>query len=111
MYKPGILMYREAPIQSLFQLDLFEEKINALVSGLDSYVMVVDLTGAKAPSAEIRARLRQLLAAQTKLRKIAVFTGRNFMLNIAAKFVLSGAGLHHFSVHTTLEQALRALEP
>jgi hypothetical protein len=47
---------------------------------------------------------------QTKMRRVAVFTGRNFMLNVAAKFVLGAAiGLKNLTVHSTLEEAVGAL--
>jgi hypothetical protein len=44
-----------------------------------------------------------------KLRRVAVFTGRNFLVNIACKFVFTAAGLSDFTIHNTLEQALEAL--
>jgi len=78
--------------------------------GLPTYDLLIDLTEAQPPNAEIRSRLKRLFGAQSNLRTAAVFTGKNFMLNVAAKFVLGGSvGLKNFSVHTTLEQALEEL--
>jgi hypothetical protein len=110
VYAPGILMYQEAPVMSTFQLDLFEERLNELSAGMDSYLLLIDLTEVEPPGAEIRKRLKQLFGGQTKLKKTAVFTGRNFMLNVTAKFVLGGVGIRNFTVHKTLEEAHKALE-
>jgi hypothetical protein len=111
MHSGRIMMYRELPVQSVFHLDLFESKMNELAQHLEHYDLLIDLTQAQPPSAQVRARLKKLFGGQRLLRKTAVFTGRNFMLNVAAKFVLSGSGLRSFSVHSTQEQALEALGP
>ena len=108
-YRDGIVMYRELPIQSPFQLDIFQETLTEEGAGVPSYDLLIDLTEAQPPNAEIRSRLKRLFGSQANLRTAAVFTGKNFMLNVAAKFVLSGIGLKSFSVHKTLEQALQAL--
>ena len=49
------------------------------------------------------------VATSINIPNTAVYTGKNFMLNVAAKFVLGGIGLRSFSVHKTREQALEAL--
>jgi hypothetical protein len=110
LYKAGIVMYRELPIQSVFHLDLFQEKLTQVAGPLTSYALLIDLVAAKPPNAEIRSRLKALFASQQNLRTAAVFTGKNFMLNVAAKFVLSGIGLKSFTIHKTLEEALKAVE-
>jgi hypothetical protein len=108
--EPGIVSWRELPIQSLFHLDLFEKRLKELTRDLDSFDLLVDLVQAAPPPPEIRARLQHLFKAQEKIRRIAVFTGKNFMLNVAAKFVLGGSvGLRNFSVHKSREQALEEL--
>jgi hypothetical protein len=107
-YRGDILMYRELPVQSVFHLDLFEQRLNELGSKMRSYDLLIDLTEAQFPGADVRARLKKLFLGQKNLRRIAVFTGRNFLINTAAKFVLSEPTLK-FSVHTLLEQALAAL--
>jgi hypothetical protein len=105
---PEIIYWRELPVQSAFQLDLFEQRLNELSKHGSGYDLVIDLVEAGPPEPEIRERLKQLFAGQKKLRRVAVFTGKNFMLNVAAKFVLGGSiGLENFSVHQTFEQALR----
>ncbi len=110
VHGPGILYWRELPVQSLFHLDILEQRLNELSHDLSAYDLIVDLVEASPPGPQIRERLKQIFAAQHKLRRTAVVTGKNFMLNVAAKFVLGGSvGLKNFSIHTTLEQALEEL--
>jgi hypothetical protein len=108
-YADKLIMYREVPVQSRFQLRHFEERLNEVSADMDYYDLLIDLTAAEPPNAEMRELLKKLFSAQTKLRKTAVFTGRNFMLNVAARFVLGMAGLRSFSVHKTQEEALEAV--
>jgi hypothetical protein len=110
VYQPGIIYWRELPVQSLFQYDLLDERLKEETTNLTSFDLLVDLVRAARPSPAIRERLRQLFKSKEKLRRVAVFTGRNFMLNVAAKFVLGGSvGLRNFSVSRTLEEALEEL--
>jgi hypothetical protein len=108
-YKDNLIMYNEVPVPSRFQLQHFEERMNEIAKTVDYYDLLIDLTVAQPPGAEIREQLKKLFGGQKKLRKTAVFTGRNFMLNVAARFVLGRAGLREFSVHKTLDEALEAI--
>jgi hypothetical protein len=107
-----IILYREMPVQSQFHLDLFEAKLNELTAQRQGFAILLDLTEAQSPSAETRERLRQIfsaLAKGNKMRAVAVFTGKNFLLNIAAKFVLHGMGVKLSTVHRTKEEAISVL--
>jgi hypothetical protein len=108
LYSHDIILYRELPVQSVFHLDLFEERLHELGGGMRYYDLLIDLTEAEFPSGTIRARLKKMFLSQKKLRKIAVFTGKNFLINTAAKFVLSEPGLT-FTVSSHIEQALASL--
>src|SRR5262245_56120625 len=105
-------MYREVPVLSLFQIDLFHQRLDEIAEGLDSYRLLVDLTRPAPPTPELRARLKRMFKSQEKLRQVAVFTGESgdrFMLSIAAQFVFSVLGPPSFSVHNEFDEALQAL--
>jgi hypothetical protein len=104
-----LVLYREMPVQSSFHLDLFEEELVRLASTMPSIALLIDLTEAKPPNAATRERLREIFGKLQNLRHAAVFTGRNFVLNLAAKFVLAGLGLRAYTIHRTREEALAAL--
>jgi hypothetical protein len=107
--RDDIVLYREMPVQSPFHLDLFQEELGRLSKTLPAIALLIDLTEAKPPNARTRERLREIFRGLTNLRKVAVFTERNFVLNIAAKFVLNGLGLRSYTIHTTRDEALKAL--
>lgn len=107
--EPGIVCWRELPVQSLFHLDIFQQRLNEEAAKVEHYDLVIDLVEAAPPSAEIRQRLKRILTAQPKLRSQAVFTGRNFLLNIAARFVLGNLSGRILGVFKTREEALAAL--
>ena len=106
VHAPGILYWRELPVQSEFQLRIFDERLRALCREWTEYRLLIDLEVATPPGAAVRAGLRKVFQGQEeKLRRIAVFTGKNFMLNVTAKFVLTNAGMRRFTVHRTLAEA------
>jgi hypothetical protein len=109
LYSDGIVMWREAPIVTVFQLDLFAEKLRALTEGMSSFKMLIDLTDVAMPGATERAKLWEIFSSQTKLTRVAAFTGKNFLMNVVATFVLRNISKMPYSLHTTKEEALAAL--
>ena len=105
-----IIMYDEMPVQSVFHLELFRIKLKEIVNEDEEYTMLIDLRDAQRPNAAIRQQLRKLFNSFSKnIMHIAVFTGKNFLLNVAAKLVLSGFTVKKFTIHKTREEAIRAL--
>ncbi len=107
---PNLVMWRELPVLSVFHIELFGQKVGELTAGLTSFSVIVDLTEAERPNAEIRDCLRRLFNSYPNLDYIAVFTGENWISNLVAKFVLSGSlGTAKFSVHKSQAEALEAI--
>jgi hypothetical protein len=109
LYRERTLMYVEVPVVSSFQMQLFRSRFDEVAAGMSSFDLIIDLRDAHPPGAEAREWLRDLFGSQKAMRRVAVFTGRNFMLNVAAKFVLGSFGLRDFTVNTTLNEAVASL--
>jgi hypothetical protein len=105
---PDLFMYAEMPAPSPFACRIFKEQFDLLGADLPHFDLILDLTMAKAPDAAVRVALKKLFGS-LKLRRVAVFTERNFMLNVAARFVLGSVGLRDFTMHKTLDEALKAI--
>ncbi|MCP5468125.1 MAG: STAS/SEC14 domain-containing protein [Deltaproteobacteria bacterium] len=101
-----IIMWQEIPISSVFSVEKFTEKLNEITDDISHYYLLVDLSNTHRPSAKVRATLKREYAKLSDFKHVAVFTGANFMMKIASKFILSFVGLPSYSVHRTMEDAL-----
>ena len=111
-YRDNIILWKEAPVMSIWQVEQFGGKLNELVASMDKFSLLIDLTNSKPPNSKLREALRNVFAPLSesgKFEKAAAFTEKNFLINVAAKFVLGGSGLK-FSVHTKKEDAEKSLE-
>ncbi|MCJ8273217.1 MAG: hypothetical protein MJK04_27925 [Psychrosphaera sp.] len=110
LHQSDVIYWKEVPVMSCWQVEQFGEKIDELLQNLDSFSLLIDLTDSKPPNAKIRESLRSVFAPlkHRGLKKAAAFTDKNFLINVAAKFVLGGSGLD-FSVHTKRSDAEAAL--
>lgn len=109
--EPSIFIWHEIPVQTAFTVRLSLARLNELGAHLPSFSYIVDLREAGTPTQEVRATLmQQLNEAMPKLSAIAVWTEKNVLLNVAAKFVVAGMGLKKTcSLHKTLPDCLVAL--
>lgn len=106
MLRPGVVMYREVPVPSPFQIGVFAEALHHLTAGLDSYALIMDLSQAKPPGGPVREALRGLFGAQTRLGHVAVFTGGNFIINSVAKLLLKSCGVRDLTMCKDEAEAL-----
>ncbi|HEY8375586.1 MAG TPA: hypothetical protein VIK91_03815 [Nannocystis sp.] len=109
MIRPGIVMYREVPVPSPFQIGVFADRLRRLTEGLDSYDMIMDLSGARPPGKRAREALRELFGGARGLRRVAVFTGKNFIIDGIARMLLKGSGVRDLTMCKDEASALAAL--
>jgi hypothetical protein len=107
--EPGIVFWHEIPMQCGFSMQLMTEHTLALIRQQGACGLVVDLTEAQPPSAEVRGLVRpsveQLIAAT---RRYVVFTGKNFLLNATAKFILGAMfGFGRVGLQRTRDEAMQ----
>lgn len=105
-----IIFWREAPMPTTHQLDIYAGKLYELSAELDKYYLLVDLSRAARPTPEILEHVRNIMSKRDKLAHAAIFTEKNFMLNIAAKFLMARMGFTSYSIHTTRDEAFDAIQ-
>lgn len=110
MYSADTAYWHEVPVQTTYQIVILGEKLTELTRDLENFYLIIDLTEAGRPSAEIIDSIRKVMQHFSGLQHAAVFTGKNFMLNIAAKFVLERLGFASYSIHKTKEEAAVAIK-
>lgn len=94
MYNENIVYWYEVPVASVWQVQIFQQKIAELTQNLESFNIIIDLSSARPPSMKVRATIKELFKAfHGKLEKVGVFTEKNILVNLAAKFVLGDLGV------------------
>lgn len=109
-FRHDIVLLKEIPVQSEFSIDLMFDQVEKIAESMGPFYALVDLTEAQRPPARMREYLRKRLGRLTSLKYVALFTGKNFVLNMAAQFVFGTTTFSSFSVHKTQEEALLAIE-
>lgn len=110
MFSDDTVIWHEVPIQTNYQLEMFGEKMLKLTQNIEKFYLIIDLSAAERPSAENIECIRKIMKKFHRLKHAAVYTGKNFMLNIAAKFVLSRIGILSYSIHKTQDDALKSIQ-
>lgn len=108
--RQGVMIYREAPVMSEFQLDVYFDRVEELLREHSCNQMIVDLQHTKRPNAELRQRLRSgFKQIGKRIERVAVAMGGNYLLRVSVKFVFAGLP-QRWSVHKTFEEAEEALQ-
>ncbi len=106
-----VVLYEEVPVQSKFQIDVMFESLREVTRDLDKFFYVISLREAGRPTLDTRNHLKMRFQEfHERITHTAVFTGKNFMLNVAIKFVFNGFGFDSYSVHRTVEQAMQEID-
>lgn len=101
-------LWEEMPVQSPFSVQTMLEELRLRSESMSEFNLVVDLRNADPPPQDVRTALYKGLDSLTKMRRCACFTGRNFLLTAAVKFVLAAVRTP-MTAHRTLEEALLAV--
>lgn len=108
LVEEGIVLFRAVPVPTRFQLDLAFDRIEELMAKGPKFALIIDLSRGQRPSAEVRAHLRHRFSSLSGLAHTSVYVGPNFVLTVAARFVLHGAGHSSVTFHRRYEDAVEA---
>ena len=99
-----IIYLYETPRQNKFSTDLLIEKIDELTRNLDFFIILIDLHRAHRPDADTIAQVRRTYL-NPKLKYCIAITGANFVINMAARFVLNSIFPGNYTVMKEKEKA------
>ena len=109
LHQEGIILFEEVPVMCEFQIDVCYDEIERLLRAHPGSSLIIDLRVAPRPDAHLREYLRgRFQRMRGHIKHVAVFTGKNFLVNVAAKFILTGV-MDSLSVHRTLAEAEEAI--
>lgn len=110
LLEDDIIYYKEAPLMSEYQIDVVWGRIQEIVDPDKKYYIILDLVGAKPPKAKLRGPLKDWMnKVAPNFLMASVFTEKNKLINLVAKFVLSGSGFPKFLIHKTKEEAMATI--
>jgi hypothetical protein len=112
MRPDGIIIWREVPRASLTTIKLFLEIFRERTMDIASYSLVVDIAGTSIPNSATREALGKFFRGErekARLNGLAYVTGKNFIINAAARFVAASIGVRPVTVSRDLSEALQAL--
>jgi hypothetical protein len=109
LLSPKVLQWEEMPVQTPFTVNIMIEAMAELSKDMPEFYLLVDLSKANTPTQPVRAALVKSMSNFKSLTRIVCYTGRNFLLNVAAQFVLTAVMQSNAWVYKTREDALKAL--
>ena len=107
--EPGIVFYREIPVQSVESLDLMLGRMYELACEWPTYVEVLDLSVVVRPSPPVRAVLRGWMRRLVpRLAYMCVIVEKNIVIRAVARFVAYSMNITQVSFYDTEAEALDA---
>lgn len=111
LLNPDTIFFNEAIVMSEFQTETMWERAEELMDKTKPVFLLVDLVDSKPPNARQRAKVKQCLNRfSSHIKHAALYTEKNKLINLVAKFVLGGAGFQEYSIHVKREEALNAIQ-
>jgi len=107
--EPGIVFYREIPVQSVESIDLMLGRFLELAFEWPTFVEVLDLSTVSRPSPAVRAVIRGwMLRLVPRMTHMCVIVEKNIVMRAVARFVAYSMNIRQVSFHETESEALDA---
>jgi hypothetical protein len=107
--EPGIVFYREIPVQTVESLDLMLGRLYELGSQWPTFIEVLDLSIVSRPSPPVRAVLRAWMRRLVpRLSYMCVIVEKNIVIRAVARFVAYSMNITAVSFFETEAEALDA---
>lgn len=107
--EPGIVFYREIPVQSVESIDLMLGRLYELGCQWPTFIEVLDLSTVVRPSPAVRAVIRAwMLKLSPRMAHLCVIVEKNFVMRAVARFVAYSMNITALSFYETEAEALDA---
>ena len=109
LVEPGIVFYREIPLQTVESVDLMLARMYELGSQWPTFIEVLDLSTVIRPSPAVRAVIRDwMLRIAPRMTHMCVIVEKNFVIRAVARFVAYSMNVTQLSFYETEAEALDA---
>ena len=110
-YSPQIIYLDEMPVVSPFSIQLVFEQIEILGKQMGEHGLLVDIRNTVRPDSITRRAInKEFTRLCENIAHVSFCTGKNFLINTAARFVMYQTNLDSFSVNKSVEEAVVAIQ-
>lgn len=107
--EPGIVFYREIPVQSVESIDLMLARLYELSCEWPTFIEVLDLSTVVRPTPAVRAVIRSwMLRLSPRMAHLCVIIEKNFVMRAVARFVAYSMNITNVTFFETEAEALDA---
>ena len=107
--EPGIVFYRELPVQSVESIDLMLGRLDELGSQWPTFIEVLDLSKSERPSPAVRAVIRGWMQRLVpRMAHLCVIVETNIVMRAVARFVAYSMNISELSFYDTEAEAIDA---
>jgi len=107
--EPGIVFYREIPVQSVESIDLMLGRLYELGCQWPTFIEVLDLSKVERPSPAVRAVIRRwMLRLAPRMAHLCVIIETNIVMRAVARFVAYSMNVTQLSFYETEAEAIDA---
>jgi hypothetical protein len=107
--EPGIVFYREVPVQSVESIDLMLARLYELSCEWPTFIEVLDLSTVVRPTPAVRAVIRSwMLRLSPRMAHLCVIIEKNFVMRAVARFVAYSMNITNVTFFETEAEALDA---
>ena len=107
--EPGIVFYREVPVQSVESIDLMLARLYELGCEWPTFIEVLDLSTVVRPTPAVRAVIRGWMRRLSpRMAHLCVIIEKNFVMRAVARFVAYSMNITQVSFFETEAEALDA---
>ena len=111
IYEQGIIYYKELHIATPESVLLFFSRVFELGKQFDNYGILIDLRDAKVPDAVTRRTINDEFSKLCdEASHVSFVTGKNILINTAAKFVMFQTDLNSYTVNKNIEDGITAIK-
>lgn len=104
-----VINVKETKTTTVNQVNKYFDYIEEL-SKNNSFTIIIDLSDAAPPNAEIRYEIQnRFKPIKHLIKSYKIVVGTNFLIQIAAKFTMASFGLKKYEIYSNLEKAKETL--
>lgn len=111
VFSDNIIAFKEMKVISPFSANLVFDQMELLGKNFDHYGILIDLTTSQKPDSKSRRVINKRFKKICEdVEHVSFCTGKNFIINAAARFVMYQTNLGSYSIHKTIDGAVNAIK-